>query len=360
MITSDLDCTTEYVTKEQEIASGVDPKYATEGPVGLGYRVPMVIASPWTKGGWVNSEICDITSTIRFIEHFVNKKFNLNIHEDNISSWRRAITGDLTSAFRTFNKEGNKLPTLLNRNDQVLAINQAKEKPVPDTFIPLQESDIARAKKGDFKALIPQQERGTKPSNALAYDILIQEQIANEAIDLQFINRDEHFKEKSLGVAFNVYAYGHQKEAPFWSFALSKGKELAYQWPLSEFNGDTYELAIMGPNGFLRTLKGGKESAHDFTIKQDYNLAKREFILELTNRSKNRLRVQLFDAYSKKESKTISIAPGKKNTLTLDCNKHQGWYDITLKIEGDPVFLRQYAGRIENGKDSITDPLLAE
>lgn len=358
--TPDLDCTTEYVTKEQEIASGVDPKYATAGPVGLGYRVPMVIASPWTKGGWVNSEICDITSTIRFIEHFVNKKFNLNIQEDNISSWRRAITGDLTSAFRTFSKEENKLPTLLDRNDQVLAINQAKEKPVPDTFIRLQESDIARAKKGDFGALIPQQEKGTKPSNALAYDILIQEQIANGAIDLQFINRDEHFKEKSLGAAFNVYAYGHQKEAPFWSFALSKGKELFYQWPLSEFSGNTYELAVIGPNGFLRTLKGGKESAHDFTIKQDYNLAKREFILDLTNCSKNRLRVQLFDAYSKKESKTISIAPGKKNTLTLDCNKYQGWYDITLKIEGDSVFLRQYAGRIENGKDSITDPLMAE
>src|SRR5690606_40406657 len=66
---------TEFLTKEQELASGVREENATEGPVGLGYRVPLIIASPWTKGGWVNSEVCDITSTIQFLEVFLNNKY---------------------------------------------------------------------------------------------------------------------------------------------------------------------------------------------------------------------------------------------------------------------------------------------
>ena len=36
-------------------------------PVGLGIRVPLLIVSPWTRGGWVNSEVFDHTSVIQFL-----------------------------------------------------------------------------------------------------------------------------------------------------------------------------------------------------------------------------------------------------------------------------------------------------
>lgn len=62
-------------------------------PLGLGIRVPLIIVSPWTKGGWVCSEVFDHTSVIRFLE----KRFN--VYEPNISPWRRALCGDLTSMF---------------------------------------------------------------------------------------------------------------------------------------------------------------------------------------------------------------------------------------------------------------------
>ncbi len=63
------------------------------GPYGLGQRVPMLVVSPWSKGGYVCSETFDHTSVIRFIER------RFGVHEPNISPWRRAVTGDLTSAF---------------------------------------------------------------------------------------------------------------------------------------------------------------------------------------------------------------------------------------------------------------------
>jgi phospholipase C len=55
------------------------------GPYGLGQRVPMIVVSPWSKGGWVCSEVFDHTSIIRFIER------RFGVHEPNISPWRRAV-----------------------------------------------------------------------------------------------------------------------------------------------------------------------------------------------------------------------------------------------------------------------------
>ncbi|WP_055636879.1 phosphocholine-specific phospholipase C, partial [Streptomyces griseoruber] len=63
------------------------------GPYGLGQRVPMLVISPWSKGGYVCSETFDHTSVIRFMER------RFGVHEPNISPWRRTVCGDLTSAF---------------------------------------------------------------------------------------------------------------------------------------------------------------------------------------------------------------------------------------------------------------------
>jgi phospholipase C len=60
---------------------------------GLGPRVPMLVVSPWSRGGWVNSQVFDHTSVIRFLEA------RFGVLEPNISAWRREIAGDLTSAF---------------------------------------------------------------------------------------------------------------------------------------------------------------------------------------------------------------------------------------------------------------------
>ncbi|WP_097901568.1 alkaline phosphatase family protein, partial [Streptomyces sp. b94] len=62
-------------------------------PTGLGIRVPMLVVSPWTVGGYVCSEVFDHTSVIRFLERWTGVK------EPNIGEWRRRVTGDLTSAF---------------------------------------------------------------------------------------------------------------------------------------------------------------------------------------------------------------------------------------------------------------------
>jgi phospholipase C len=63
-------------------------------PIGGGFRVPCIIVSPWTAGGWVCSQPFDHTSVLQFVEKITG------VMEPNISPWRRETFGDLTAAFR--------------------------------------------------------------------------------------------------------------------------------------------------------------------------------------------------------------------------------------------------------------------
>jgi phospholipase C len=63
------------------------------GPIGLGFRVPMLVVSPYASGGLVSSEVYDHTSVLRFLE----TRFGVEV--PNLSAWRRETTGDLTGAF---------------------------------------------------------------------------------------------------------------------------------------------------------------------------------------------------------------------------------------------------------------------
>ncbi len=73
---------------------GTPHEFVNGLPIGGGFRVPCIVVSPWTTGGWVCSENFDHTSVLRFLEQFTGVK------ETNITDWRRSTFGDMTSAFR--------------------------------------------------------------------------------------------------------------------------------------------------------------------------------------------------------------------------------------------------------------------
>jgi phospholipase C len=81
----------EYLTASG-IAAGPEatPFY---GPIGLGHRVPTLVVSPFSRGGYVATETFDHTSTLRLLE----KRFGVEV--PNLTAWRRQTVGDLTSAF---------------------------------------------------------------------------------------------------------------------------------------------------------------------------------------------------------------------------------------------------------------------
>jgi phospholipase C len=70
-------------------------------PIGGGFRVPCIIVSPWTAGGWVCSQPFDHTSVLQLLEKFTGVK------EPNVTDWRRQTFGDLTAAFRFDAEQAN-------------------------------------------------------------------------------------------------------------------------------------------------------------------------------------------------------------------------------------------------------------
>jgi phospholipase C len=91
----------EYVTVNPLPASAE----GISGPIGLGFRVPLLVISPFSRGGFVSSDVFDHTSLLRFLE----TRFGAEV--PNLSAWRRSVTGDLTSAFN-FAAPDNSIPNI--------------------------------------------------------------------------------------------------------------------------------------------------------------------------------------------------------------------------------------------------------
>jgi phospholipase C len=75
------------------------------GPIGLGFRVPTLIVSPFSRGGFVSSDLFDHTSVLRFLE----TRFGAEV--PNLSAWRRAVVGDFSTAFN-FKAPSQTIPAL--------------------------------------------------------------------------------------------------------------------------------------------------------------------------------------------------------------------------------------------------------
>ncbi|MGN6615572.1 MAG: phosphocholine-specific phospholipase C [Ilyomonas sp.] len=147
----------EYVSKEMQSSDAEDVR---ENAIGLGYRVPMVIASPWSRGGWVNSQVFDHTSNLQMLEKFLQHKIGKQVKETNITDWRRCVCGDLSSVFRPYNSEEIEKPKPVEREPFIESIYNAKFKKAPEDWSPLSKAEIAKIKENlSSSSRLPQQEK---------------------------------------------------------------------------------------------------------------------------------------------------------------------------------------------------------
>jgi phospholipase C len=109
-VTAPLGTPGEYVT----VAAVPDPTVegGITGPIGLGFRVPTMIISPLSRGGFISSDLFDHTSILRFIE----TRFGAEV--PNLSAWRRATVGDMTTAFN-FTKPDYSIPNLPSASAEI-------------------------------------------------------------------------------------------------------------------------------------------------------------------------------------------------------------------------------------------------
>ena len=366
-----IDTEIEHVRLEHELKQGISAAQAREGAIGLGFRVPMIIASPWSRGGKVCSQLFDHTSTLQFLETFVNQKFNKSIQIENISRWRRTICGDLTAAFSPF--DGSPVPKIpfLERNPFVEDIYSAQFRKEPSGYKQLTTQQIDAIKKKNT-TIAAEQEKGTRPSCALTYELMADSNINNvkKQVEIKMSAGNRLFGNKASGSPFTVYAPGKFKDENgavdilrTWSFAVAAGGSITYGWPLEAFENGQYHLQLHGPNGFYREFKGaGNDPALNFTFEYELNENKKatgNIIIEIGNNDlANDHTIEIKDnAYNTAPIKKQLASTGIE-TILLSFGKSYGWYDFTIAIDGGKQFEKRYAGRIETGKESISDPFM--
>ncbi|MDN3252833.1 phosphocholine-specific phospholipase C [Streptomyces sp. MA25(2023)] len=296
-----------------------------EGFYGLGPRVPMLVVSPWSKGGFVCSETFDHTSVIRFMER------RFGVREPNISPWRRTVCGDLTSAFDFSRKDSR--PARLPDTDAYEPPDRERH---PD-YRPTPPADPD----------MPRQERGLRPARPLRYVPHVDGAVDAAAgkFTLTFASGPR------AGAAFLVTS-GNRADGP-WTYTTEAGKTIADTWN-SVYSGGSYDLTVHGPNGFLRAFRGAdRATGAEVTARHTGD----DLRLTFTNAGSGTARLRVADAYGGR-SRTVTVRPGATVHHTVDLARSRRWYDVTVTSESDPAFLRRLAGHVENGRPGVSDPAI--
>lgn len=307
---------------------------------GLGPRVPMTVISPWSCGGWVNSEVFDHTSVIRFME----KRFG--VEEPQISAYRRAITGDLTSCFD------------FSGLNEAPAINApALDRAQADALTSAQAAQPYISVPSVAQQTLPRQLPGILPSRALPYALHVDATVAADrgSVTLMFRNIG------TQAAVFHVCDKRHLDQIPR-RYTVGAGRQLAGEWSIADADEGHYDLWVLGPNGFHRAFSGRLDadlSQPSPEIRISYDIASNCIIALLDNTGGAPCEFHAkANAYAAPAPQTATVVPGGRTSMGWSVSQYGNWYDFTVDVPRLAGFQRRFAGRIENGRDLISDPAM--
>ncbi|MEU4497918.1 phosphocholine-specific phospholipase C [Streptomyces sp. NPDC023998] len=297
-------------------------------PTGLGIRVPMLVVSPWSVGGHVCSEVFDHSSVIRLLEKWTG------VEEPNITPWRRAVTGDLTSAFDF--RRGRPQPEV----EQPGAIPPftGRWRPVPPKV-----------------QQMPVQEEGIRPARPLPYQPDAHGRVRGDVFSVELSNSGR------ASAHFALYPYAGEFPVP-----QHKDVRGRAQWsvPLTGATGatggagDAYRFTITGPNGFRREFAGSAGGPAEVATSIDHH--HRDLHLTLRNEGSKpvtftiRPLAYVDEADLHDWTRTITVKAGRSRTVVHSAADAHGWYDIEVTADRDESFRRRLMGHIENGRASVS------
>jgi phospholipase C len=322
-----------------EITNEIFPGDAghASGPYGLGIRVPMLVVSPWSRGGWVNSQLFDHTSLIRFLEARFGHH-HPDLIETNITPWRRAVAGDLTTAF-DFKTPNASRRLMLPGTDAYKPedlVRHPDEEPVPPAL-----------------GRLPRQEHGVRPARAIPYTLHARGAVqpADGSFWIEMRNTGQ------AGAVFQVRS-GNVAHPPR-SYTIEPHKLLIDSWRVSSVGASEYDLSVYGPNGFFRGFKGtilNSERAI-LDVHAEYDEDNNTIRLEISNRSSRTARITVMNVYRSRSMTTV-LGPGDTDSKSWSLSATGGWYDLIITVDGNPHFEYRLAGHLEDGEDSISDPAM--
>jgi phospholipase C len=299
---------------------GTPDEFVAGLPVGLGPRVPMTVVSPWSRGGWINSEVFDHTSVLRFLELWTG------VREPNISAWRRSICGDLTSCF-DFATYRTKIPVLPDTAKLRKQADQRESK-LPTPTPPPPGHQVA-----------PTQEPGVVPARPLPYQPWANANVQAGVVHLTLGN------EGTAAVQLQVYDRAAGALATRVDVGPGARESAAVAAPAR------YDVAVHGPNGFLREFSGTVASTAIEVTATPIGSAVHPR-LELAFRNSGQRAVEA--VVTGLGRPRMSIAPGTQLVVFNPITHAHGWYDVSVRFADDDGYLRRFAGHLEDGKNSVS------
>lgn len=334
---STVDISREFYT--MPAPPGASTKPASDGkPFGPGPRLPTLVISPWSVGGWVNSQAFDHTSTLRFLEQ------RFGVLEPNISPYRRAMLGDMLSCF-DFRQPNAAKPALATAPTRAQADAQLSQQ-VASGKVPVPAFGTEP---------LPSQALMLRPSRALPYRLHTSANIdlANGQVWLSFSNTGEQ------GAVFHVYDELNLSRRPR-RYAVEAGKLISDAWQAMADNHGKYRLWVLGPNGYHRHFSGDLHayaSGPQPEIRVCYDHQDNAVAVTIMNMGDFPAEVTVTaNAYRNDGPWTYTVAPGMQLEPRWSLDDSHSWYDFTLTM-GDH-FARRFAGRLESGKDGVSDPAM--
>jgi phospholipase C len=275
---------------------------------------------------------------IRFLEQ------RFGVIEPNISDWRRSVAGDLTSAFNFKDPDDN-----------------AFYEGLPNTIELAQRArELPRRTTPNTPAMpeLPVQAWGIRPSRALPYELHVHaKERANEGrVALSFVNTGR------AGAVFHVYDKNHLERIPR-RYTVGAEDGLEGEWDVTA-DGGAYDLWVLGPNGFHRHFAGklGKRNQRSAEpeIRVEYECRRDGIRLVLLNRGNGPCTFRVdANAYQQRWRPLSVRVPARSDRDEFLALKHSAnWYDFTVHLVGHEAFSRRFAGRVETGRHSLSDPAM--
>lgn len=289
-------------------------------PIGPGTRVPMLICSPWTRGGHVDSNVYDHTSMLQFLAAWTGVK------PANVTPWRASVTGDLTAAFDFRHPDFSipKIPTL----DQTWALTQ------------LTGGSTTPPAEGDQK--MPTQEPGTRPHRPTNYqlhaDVTVNRKTSQVTAALANTGK--------VGASFAIYP---DELLPFGATPVTvlPHSPGAYVWDAT-LTGGKYAFSVYGPDGFVTSFAGtvvpAGRSAGQVPV---VTAALQPTAVELTLASDGATAIVYTVTRNDYAGSTrkVTVPGGGTKTVSWPANP-DGYYDVVITANTSDGFRRRYAGRI--------------
>ncbi|NEA73314.1 phospholipase C, phosphocholine-specific [Streptomyces sp. SID13588] len=300
---------------------GTAEEFAQGRPIGLGNRVPLWAASPWSRGGYVNSQVFDHTSVLRFLEVVTG------VQEPNISAWRRSVCGDLTSCFDFANPDYS-IPAL---PDTVALMAKADaNKSLPAVKLPATGAQS-----------MPSQEPGTRPHRPLPYhpwaDATVDRATGKVVCTLSNTG--------TTGFHYTVYP---NIELAFSGtpFTVAPGATATYTWDASQTDG-RYDFTVHGADGFVRRFAGtvvpaGQDDVAVPAVRA--TLRGTSVALKLSNAGKEPVLFTVAPNDFGGAARTAWVDPGHCGEILWPTSG--GRYDITATAGTGTRFAQRYAGTV--------------